>query len=193
MPKLGDKLGRYFNKLKVANTAGPLPGLPADYGTNPEYVPGNPYNEAEPFKRHDDVAFQHQKFVNMCGEACMLMLLDYRGHPHTINMNVNPRGPVEGIDGVDALVANNHLLTIGHFPGEITNKKIARVLIDHGPFICSGSYARVIGPIRFGHFILVTGVWGDEVFFHDPWHGANRRKPIDWFVPKYAGTAYAYA
>lgn len=180
--------GWLFNKRKLASTAGAQPALPADAATNPAYQANNT-NEERPFVRYK-VPFQAQKHVNMCGEACIVMLKQFKGLPPAINMDVNPRGVLEGVDGVITL-ANTHGLRVGYFGRPISNKKIAKVLTDHGPFICCGDYARFLGQ-RWGHFIVVTGVWGDKVMIHDPWHGENRQKSIDWFVEKYEGNTFAY-
>lgn len=183
------KLGGWLvNKRKVASTAGPLPVLPTDINTNPTYKAQNASEEL-PFL-HYTVPFESQKHINMCGEACVVMLKKFKGIPPAINMDVNPRGVLEGVDSIITL-ANTHSLRVGYFGRPITNKKIARVLSDHGPFICCGDYARFLGK-RWAHFVVVTGVWGDKVFIHDPWHGEGRQKTVDWFVEKYEGNTFAY-
>ena len=138
------------------------------------------------------VPFVAQKHINMCGEACVVMLQKFKGAPVSINMNVNPRGLSEGGDGVGEL-ANQHGLRNHYFQGDtnnLTSKKIADALDNYGPLICAGEYARFIGK-RFGHFIVVTGIHGNLVFINDPWHGSSRAKPVDRFAPKLNDTWFA--
>jgi Papain-like cysteine protease AvrRpt2 len=140
-----------------------------------------------------NVGYVAQKHINMCGEACVKMLKDYKGYPSGINMDVNPRGAFQG-KKFDAL-ANQHNLQEGFFPGQLNAKgtkwtrgaisaqSIKDALTEHGPIICSGDFCRMMGQ-RFGHYVLVTGVDGDLVHFNDPWHGDKRKKSVDWFVEK---------
>lgn len=173
-----------INKRKTATTAGHPLLYPPDVNTNAAYAPAGS-RQAKPFIEYP-VQFQEQKHVNMCGEASVKMLLQFHGRNSTINMSVNPRGVLQGAD-LDDLV-NQYRLTKSKFSVEVnttapTNKNLAYILAAFGPVICSGEYCRMLGT-RWGHYVLLCGVWDDLVIFQDPWHGANRRKPVNWFVPK---------
>lgn len=136
-----------------------------------------------------DVPFVAQKHINMCGEACVKMLKEFKGRPVAIDMGINPRGVFQG-KKFDKLAAD-HGLTEGYFPGQLDNgqwtkgaitaQSIVDALTSHGPIICSGDFCRMMGS-RWGHYVLVTGVQGGLIHFNDPWHGDKRKKPVDWFI-----------
>ncbi len=179
--KLGTNIGWLFNKRKVATTA----GVPLLTPTNAQqlYRPNASYNEAYPYINYP-VPYVHQPHVNVCGEACVLMLYKFGQKNGGPNVNVNPRGVFEGEDSVDKLVSAWPELTCIKKPGRIASMRLAWVLAEYGPFICSGDYVRFVRKLRGGHFIVVTGIWGEMMLIHDPWHGRDRRKPITWFQGK---------
>lgn len=181
--KLNTVAGWLVNKKKVANTSGPQLILPAGYDSQ-RYAPGGA-KEARPFIQHD-VPFLAQKHINMCGEASAKMLLQYHGRNPTINLDRNPRGLMEGTDVGD--LARRFGLVRTQFSREVgtaqpTAKQLAWLLAQYGPLLCSGDYCRMLGQ-RWGHVIVLTGIWDDLVLFQDSWHGEDRRKPLTWFVPK---------
>jgi hypothetical protein len=122
----------------------------------------------------------------MCGDACVEMLREclQLSFP-AIDMNHNPRGAVEGA-GADDLLRDygNYLRKYTGFqsPTALTGTGIRDALKIKGPIMCSGNFVRLIGKVRSGHWILLIGIDGSTLVIHDPWHGAFRRKPIDWFT-----------
>lgn len=170
--------GWLINKRKMASTAGaPLPQIPI--GTDPI----DPVNQtATPNVQLVLARYQNQKHINMCGEACVTMLYEYHHDNAGVNMNVNPRGVLEGADAGD-LRQRFPRLRSWTFRTPMTPRRLAYGLLTYGPLIASGDFARFMGK-RWGHYILVTGVVGDTVLIADPWHGEDRRKSMEWFKDK---------
>lgn len=179
MAKLGNTAGWFFNKHKRATTA----GLRPQAGTNAPPMTGI---NAGPYVYYDMQGhFQHQKHINMCGEACVAMLYSYQGDDAQIDMRVNPRGTFEGSDDDDLLAAYPRLrrgrgldtagFTADDLDGELRSRG--------GPLMVAGEFARFLGH-RWGHWIVVQGIVGNRVYIADPWHGEDRQKTFDWFIGK---------
>src|SRR4051794_33394709 len=131
-----------------------------------------------------DDGYQHQKHINMCGEACVVMLYKYHHDDAGVNMTHNPRGVLEG-GAPHKLVERFAKLdwTKSWEPKDFKERSLAYALGTYGPLIASGEFARFMGA-RWGHFVLVHGIVGNVVLIADPWHGEDRRKPFDWFKSK---------
>src|SRR5260370_36149680 len=46
---------------------------------------------------HKEVPFVHQNYVNLCGDACVNMVLGYHEKPFKKELQQNPRGAFQGI------------------------------------------------------------------------------------------------
>ena len=141
-------------------------------------------NEAMEDDVEYDVPYFSQVHLNTCGETSLGMLLAYHKLPATFDIGNNPRGIVEGAELNDLLIDYCFALPnirTGTFPVEITRKTLLGILKERGPIVCTGEFCHFLGG-RFSHFILLRGVYGQQVIIHDPWHGENRYKNIDtWF------------
>jgi hypothetical protein len=127
------------------------------------------------FARHN-VPFIHQRHVNLCGDACINMLLAFKGRPHKPKLGKNPRGVFEGQttdDVLDQLAAAGLTRFSLALPQnrQWTPETLGEYLQKYGPIICKGSM----------HFVLMVGIHEEHVFVHDPWRGANMTKSLDEF------------
>ena len=164
------RAGWLVNKQVRANTAS---------GAQPQAA----QNSSDIFLPLPQGGYEHQQHVNMCGEACVVMLYRYHGADAGIDMSRNPRGALKGggtqklLDGYARLAEETRRCR------NFDKDSLAYVLRTYGPVIVAGEFARFMGA-RWGHFILVHGVVGHTVYIADPWHGEAREKPFDWFLPK---------
>lgn len=133
-----------------------------------------------------NVPFVHQNHINMCGDASVNMALKSHGkdfdapvkesvgHGGDVRLRRNPRGVLEGLttdDVIDRLKAKG-LEPISLDPSSTRNITAAELkgwLNEHGPLIIKGP----------SHFMIITGVDGNSVFYHDPWRGKNMRMSLD--------------
>lgn len=122
------------------------------------------------------VPFVHQSHVNLCGDACVQMLLAFRGKQYQAKLDENPRGVFTGIQARDA----SEMLTnagVKHFFVDLPPDKqckavdLAEYLQLCGPVICGGLH----------HFVLLVGIHEDHVFLHDPWRGPNLTMTLNEF------------
>jgi hypothetical protein len=136
------------------------------------------------FVAYQGVPYIFQNHVNLCRDACTNMLLSYYGkqtasvvackkHAGINKLKKNPRGPFKGTnasDSMDLLDAGGlHPYTLYVFPGDKFKRfHIEGVLVSYAPFIAAVRSSRVST-----HAILVFGLEGDRLFYHDPWKGAN--------------------
>ena len=156
-------------------------GFSARDKSKPGDFVSNPFQDGEnPFSidcgKHD-VEFMHQTHVNLCGDSCVNMVLKYKGKAHG-NMNKNPRGAFTGIntDDVKDRLRQGGLTPLRVAPdGEgATSYTAARI----------GQYLKQFGPIiatRPMHFVLIIGIDGDRIFYHDPWRGPNLIQTLKQF------------
>jgi ABC-type bacteriocin/lantibiotic exporter with double-glycine peptidase domain len=137
--------------------------------------PLQPGKKATVYARHN-VPFIHQTHVNLCGDACVNMLLAFKGRPYEAKLRNNPRGVLEGQSSND-LSARLKAAGLPHFALAHPESKqwapteLAEYLQKFGPIICQGSM----------HFVLLVGIHENHVFIHDPWRGANMTKTLDEF------------
>ncbi|MCL1080047.1 hypothetical protein D5R81_18430 [Parashewanella spongiae] len=132
-----------------------------------------------------NIPYIHQYLINECGEVSFAMLLSFYYPDKTIENNAGKRGAFEGSDS-SVLMRRYGLkfnkLRTGYFSG-VSVEKISTILKEHGPFVCSGEFVRllVFSKVRSGHLVIIKGIFGDKVIINDPWHGEDRYKGIDWF------------
>jgi inosine/xanthosine triphosphate pyrophosphatase family protein len=71
--------------------------------------------------------------------------------------------------------AGLHPYTLDVFPGDKFKRfHIEGVLASYAPFIAS------IRSSRFStHAVLILGIEGDRLFYHDPWEGAHMSMTLD--------------
>lgn len=136
--------------------------------------PGAP-SHVHPYARFT-VPFVHQGHVNLCGDACVEMLLAFKGRPYRSELRKNPRGIVEGSSTDDlserlaAAGVRVYSLPLPH-DRRWTPQLLAAFLQKSGPIICQGAM----------HFVLLTGIHEGHVFIHDPWRGQNLTYTLDEF------------
>lgn len=146
-------------------------------------------NNGVPNDRPENYAFCNveyipQRHVNMCGDACLNMLLAHKGQPHEKAFKHNPRGILEGLD-TDQV--KQKLLNAGLVPAMIqrpqnekwSGKDLASMINEYGPVICSVKMR--LGSMRVNHFVVVFGADQANVAYHDPWSGPNKRMSLDDF------------
>jgi len=138
------------------------------------------------------VPFIRQRHMNMCGDACVLMLASYYGTDtnevkNGIDMKKNPRGPTDGLDlpGPYANVLDNVLLWQG--AGTVREKLIRH--LEEYPMIVGGDFCNmgILGEVA--HWVVLKGRSAEDgsdqdFYIHDPWHGANIRVPQEAFAQK---------
>ncbi|PVZ63562.1 papain-like cysteine protease family protein [Pelagibaculum spongiae] len=138
----------------------------------------------------DDVCYEvpylHQAHVNMCYDASLAMLLAFHEIPAVIDLVHNPRGTFQGTDydrQVSFLEGGQKVWTsAGFFLGGINRERLLEILKQKGPLLVTGDFVRLFLHKRAGHAILLKGIYGNQVVLHDPWHGEDRYKSIDWFT-----------
>jgi hypothetical protein len=129
-----------------------------------------------------DVAFEHQTHVNLCTDACLNMLFEYRNRSqYKSNLDKNPRSTFSGqsTDAVKERIEEAGLIAFSLRPKGSAKKwtglELAENLFLFGPIICMGS----------GHAILLIGVSNAEtLIFHDPWRGQYMPHSLDHFNKK---------
>ena len=62
--------------------------------------------------------------------------------------------------------------------GALTAQQLEIFLRNNGPILCVGTW------FGFHHAIVLTGVWGDQVYFNDPAGGRRKTGTIAWFNQK---------
>jgi hypothetical protein len=144
------------------------------------------------YVHHPGVPFIAQNHVNLCGDACVSMILKFynkeatsgltasKKHPSAMKMARNPRGIFSGSDSsqwVEALTgAGLHSYIFYGRGAQFSSRQIAVVLLDFGPFVAGVKFNRFTE-----HAILIIGVQNDRLFFHDPWRGANMSMTLAQF------------
>jgi hypothetical protein len=156
--------------------------------------------EGEDRIEYTDVPFVHQNHINLCGDAAAQMLIMCNGREANLDMKPNegwgdtswrlkrnPRGTFTGGDDralADLLqAAGLHAYNICPRADRWTAQLVLSVLQTYGPYAQS---------VRFGvcgHWVVVTGTDGQDVFFNDPWRGRNKRKSIGEWVLKASADA----
>ncbi len=180
--------GAIFNKRAKATTASNMPSLPINIASD-KYSPKD-HEEMFPYIILP-IEFQAQKHVNMCGDACVNMLYAYHGKTPPNNLKINLRGVFEGMNGNDIgkkfgsndggsldrwrPLWRNH----GGYSSGLNSMRLAAGLHKCGPLMWYGEFARFLGN-RWDHWIIVHGVVEETVLIADPWHGAERKKPLSW-------------
>ena len=164
------------------------------------HIPLSPSGGDPSHVYYHDVQFVHQNHINLCGDACVAMLLLqhkkpmlYRidkastyVHEAVWTMRDNPRGIVQGADP-DELA--RVLTAAGLFvynvqpclPSTWCEPSLRSVLTVFGPFMAA------LESEASGHWILITGVMNNTVYCHDPWRGRNFSMTIDAFQHKHSG------
>jgi hypothetical protein len=152
---------------------------------------GNLPDENQTKIYHPGVGFIFQNHLNLCGDACANMLLKFHGkqpksalvqssgHTGVLKMVSNPRGVLKGTQSQDliTMLDTSDLWIYQFYTTEpFAPNTIGFVLSDFGPFIAAVQFNRFAG-----HAILVFGVQGDQIFYHDPWRGANKSMSIAEF------------
>lgn len=133
---------------------------------------------------HFEVPFIQQNHINLCGDASASMLLMYHGRPamatvHASNKHANvfklkenPRGTLEGADTEElkaALRASGlHLYRFRPYAATWTAQSIGDVLRNYGPFMALVRFS----PIAM-HWLVIKGLDGTNVLYHDSWRGRN--------------------
>jgi hypothetical protein len=137
--------------------------------------PIQPGQKPTVYSRHN-VPFIHQTHVNLCGDACINMLLAFKGRPYQSKLSQNPRGAFEGQSTYD-ISGRLNAAGVLHFSlarpknRQWTPEDLGDYLQKCGPIICAGTM----------HFVLLVGIHEDHVFIHDPWRGANMTKTLEDF------------
>lgn len=134
------------------------------------------------------VHFIHQQHVNMCGDACVNMLLSFCGKPHSLRLK-NNRGIFDGMlygDITERLEREGLKPAIAPANAGLTERAFGELLSRGSPLICpayTNSYT--------GHWVLVIGKHQDKIIFHDPWKGPNTILPFTEFRKRllYSGGA----
>ncbi|RKP52504.1 papain-like cysteine protease family protein [Trinickia fusca] len=128
------------------------------------------------------VRYIHQQHINLCGDACINMLMAFHNRPYRMSLN-NPRGV---LDGTSSGILISQLQSAGLTPSlprdrigqtALTMNDLAKYLIVNGPVICASK-------VRYGvvsHWILLIGISESEIIYHDPWRGPNLRMSISAF------------
>jgi len=136
-----------------------------------------------------DVPFVHQQHVNLCGDACVSMLLGYLGRPQP-DLSKNPRGLLKGLStsGYVSLFQQNGVepvrvqwpLPLPRQKGDLpawTTESLCAALRKHGPILCKGRLPNDV----VGHSIVLVGASDGRVAFHDPWSGPRQTCSLDEF------------
>lgn len=132
------------------------------------------------------VPFVHQNHCNLCGDSSAQMLLLFNnypasapiknnaGHANSWRMRRNPRGILEGANDDDVAniikAAGMNAWNIYPQHGGWTANLVLSALQTYGP------YAQSVRFSMAGHWVVVVGVDGNHVIYHDPWRGQNMRK-----------------
>jgi hypothetical protein len=122
------------------------------------------------------VPFVAQQHVNLCGDACALMLLKFWGRD-TLgrDTNTNPRGPLggSGFDDICSMFPHENWRAPFPIPPKAqgwTARKLAYQLATVGPLIVSLPR----------HWVVLIGAQGQQLYIHDPWRGPNLVKDVGW-------------
>ncbi|WP_158590445.1 papain-like cysteine protease family protein [Noviherbaspirillum cavernae] len=146
--------------------------------------PNEPHEEPSAGHWHcGDVPYVHQRHINMCGDACVNMLVAYKkGRRDAEQIDRNPRGVFaelpfrdleEKLSAAGLAVAPINRPPKKSWPAQ----ELARHLSQYGPIICGGQEPRDL----VGHYVLLTCVRDEKVVVHDPWGGRNREWSLDYF------------
>lgn len=123
-----------------------------------------------------DQHYVHQEHINMCGEAACCMLMRFAGTAASPPRK-NPRGPLEGADWEDHLRAQYPRLKkqgrLRATGGAWTPETLMDQLLAVGPMMVSGNFAKIPVAGWTGHYVVIKGIQGDDVYLFDPWHGPN--------------------
>ncbi len=129
--------------------------------------------------------YVHQEHINMCGEACCVMLAKFAGEKAELPKK-NPRGPFEGAEWDDlaqtykSSFAKNLLKKnyVGASGNKWTIEQLKQQLLQVGPMMVSGEFVDLPLAGWMGHWVVIKGVQGDNVYLHDPWHGPNTKRSL---------------
>lgn len=121
------------------------------------------------------VEFIHQQHVNMCGDACVQMLLSFFGKPY-LTVLKNNRGifdPLNDDDVCQQLTEAGLSLRLFPLSDKLTEQKLGSYLANGAPVMC------VINFNKFAnHWVLLTAKHNDVFMYHDPWKGPNVTLPF---------------
>jgi ABC-type bacteriocin/lantibiotic exporter with double-glycine peptidase domain len=135
----------------------------------------------------------YQSSEQTCGAACLRMLFAALGVAHdeaTIaqHCRLTPLGCTvqDLIAGAQALGFNAALLPVSSEPAAIV------ALTQETPFVAMIDLASLSneGPMFQWHFVVPLGLAQDEVTFHDPADGPDRRAKLDDFLAAWATAGY---
>jgi ABC-type bacteriocin/lantibiotic exporter with double-glycine peptidase domain len=149
-----------------------IPSLIAPILSYQTHTPAPPLNRESTAHIQHSVPYIRQIHANMCADACVNMLLAFKGMPHDSELTDNPRGILDGLDSEEIHSMMAHAgLERTYLPEPIGKAygaaDLKNYLEKHGPLICRTSNGIT------GHIILLTGVDNDRVSCHDPWRGPN--------------------
>jgi ABC-type bacteriocin/lantibiotic exporter with double-glycine peptidase domain len=163
--------------MKLPKPLRPIIGMKLDTG---KPFPVRTMNPVPADYIYYDVPFIPQRHINLCGDACALMLLRFCGiDTGGKDTRQNPRGVLEG-ESTDSLTQDypapwsSHALPTNRTS---TSDGLAALLSWKGPVICA---LGTLGGLS-GHFVLLTGISGDRPYFNDPWKGRNMTKTLKEF------------
>ena len=134
-----------------------------------------------------------QSSEQTCGAACLRMLFAALGASHdeaTIaqHCGLTPLGCTvqDLVSGAKALGFNAGLLPVFGEPAAIA------ALSNETPFVAMIDLASLSGqgPMFQWHFVVALALTQDEVTFHDPADGPDRRAKLDDFLAGWATAAY---
>ncbi len=164
------------------------------------HIPLSPDDGDPQHVYYPNVPFVHQNHINLCGDACVAMLLLH--HKKTMlyridkasvhvreavwTMRENPRGIVQGADPDELagvfIAAGLFVYNVQPCLSEAWSEpSLRRVLTVFGPFMAA------LESDASGHWILITGVLNNTVYCHDPWRGRNLSMTMDAFQHKNNG------
>jgi ABC-type bacteriocin/lantibiotic exporter with double-glycine peptidase domain len=134
-----------------------------------------------------------QSSEQTCGAACLRMLFAALGVTHdeaTIaqHCGVTPLGCTvqDLVTGAQALSLNAALLAVTGEPAATA------ALSNQTPFVAMIDLASLgsPGPMFQWHFVVPLALAQDEVIFHDPADGPDRRAKLDDFLAAWATAGY---
>jgi len=134
-----------------------------------------------------------QSSERTCGAACLRMLFAALGITHGEATVAQACGSTalgctvqDLVQGAQSLGLNAALLPVSVEPDAIA------ALSSQAPFVAMIDLASLqnTAPMFQWHFVVVLGVANDEVTFHDPADGPDRRAKLDDFLAAWATAGY---
>jgi ABC-type bacteriocin/lantibiotic exporter with double-glycine peptidase domain len=134
-----------------------------------------------------------QSSPQSCGPACVRMLFAALGLSfdegtiaQACKMIARGCQLQDLVDGSHALGLNAELLRIRDEPGAVA------ALSNRVPFVAMIDLASLDStqPLLSWHFVVPLGIAGDEVTYHDPADGPDRRVKLDDFLGAWATAGY---